>query len=150
MADNDTVLRLKASLDRLLSGTPERTKPDGRISISRINQEAGLSQGAIYYYKDFIVEANKTIEKHKAEQEEQRKQEGSADFQRPPPQLQEALKKEKRLKAQYRAQRDDFKSITDEMIKTNVSLAFRILELEDENQRLTRRKVFELGVANSK
>lgn len=98
MAENDTVLRLKAALERLLSSTPERTKADGRISISRINQEAGLSQGAIYYYKDFVAEANDFIDKHKAKQQEQRKQEGSIDFQRAPQQLQDALKKEKRLK----------------------------------------------------
>lgn len=144
MADNDTILRLKAALDRLLSGTPERTKPDGRINISRINKEAGLSQGAIYYYKEFIAEANDIIEKHKTKKFEQSKQEGLPDVQHAPRQLRDALKKEKQLKIQYRTQRNDFKSMTDEMIRVNVSLAFRVLELEDENRRLNKVRVFDL------
>lgn len=144
MADSDTVLMLRAALDRLLNGKPERTKPDGRINISRINTEAGLSQGAIYYYKEFVEEAKDIIKKHKTKKFEQSKHDALPDFQRAPKNLKDELKKEMQLKIKYRTQRNDFKSITDEMIKINVSLAFRILELEDENRRLTKGRIFDL------
>lgn len=41
-----TIIRLEQALERLLNGVPERTPRDGRVSLSRINQEAGLSSGA--------------------------------------------------------------------------------------------------------
>ena len=41
-----TIIRLERALERLLNGVPERTPHDGRISLSRLNQEAGLSSGA--------------------------------------------------------------------------------------------------------
>tara|TARA_Y100001963_G_scaffold152155_1_gene236397 strand:- start:288 stop:713 length:426 start_codon:yes stop_codon:yes gene_type:complete len=138
MADKVTELRLEAAFNRLLNGVPERTKPDGRISISRINQEAGLSQGAIYYYKDFVAQAKATIAQRKAQPQLHSQQEGSANSSSALHKLQDSLKKEKSLKKQYRNQRDDFKNISDITIKENVCLAFRILELEDENRRKLR------------
>ena len=47
-----TLQLLNEALDRLLSGSPVNTKLDGKISIKRINDEAKLSRGAIYYYND--------------------------------------------------------------------------------------------------
>ena len=56
-----TIIRLEQALERLLNGVPERTPHDGRVSLSRINQEAGLSSGGIYYYDEFVQKAKRAI-----------------------------------------------------------------------------------------
>ena len=62
-----TLERLEQALNRLVNGVPERTPNDGRLSLSRINKEAGLSSGGIYYYKDFVVKARDIIDRQKFE-----------------------------------------------------------------------------------
>lgn len=44
-----TTQRLESALKRLIEGKPERTPNDGKLNLSRINKEAGLSSGGIYY-----------------------------------------------------------------------------------------------------
>ncbi|WP_305842096.1 hypothetical protein [Photobacterium leiognathi] len=58
----ETLIRLEQALQRLVDGNPIKTKPDGRISLKRINDEAGLSSGGIYYYSSFVEMAKKTIQ----------------------------------------------------------------------------------------
>jgi hypothetical protein len=62
-----TLNKLEQALKRLLDGEPIRTVADGKISLSRINDEAGLSVGGIYYkaYDGFVTEAKNRIAKHK-------------------------------------------------------------------------------------
>lgn len=60
-----TLQRLEAALQRLLDGKPERTADDGKLNINRINDEAGLSSGAIYYYKEFMTKARAVISERK-------------------------------------------------------------------------------------
>lgn len=55
----ETLIRLEQALQRLVDGNPIKTKPDGRISLKRINDEAGLSSGGIYYYSSFVETAKK-------------------------------------------------------------------------------------------
>lgn len=145
MRENDTVIRLKMALNRLLQGKPELTKADGRISISRINKEAGLSQGAIYYYKEFVHEAKQTISNHKQNVSVQHHTEAQPNTPDPLGRLRQSVQDESRLKYKYREQRDDFKASMDELVKENVSLAFRALELEDENRQLSKGKVIVLS-----
>ncbi|GHX20455.1 hypothetical protein N5094_07135 [Shewanella putrefaciens] len=129
-----TLSELNSSLERLLSGNPERTKPDGRISIKRINDEAGLSRGAIYYYKDFIETAKKAIEKHKSD-----KVEGadSVTALTPEQKLKQQMDKEKRLKEDYRDQARGLEGLNDALVIQNVSLAFRCMELQHELELVT-------------
>ncbi|MBF4227949.1 hypothetical protein EAY83_23820, partial [Vibrio anguillarum] len=49
-----TLQRLELALNRLIDGKPEKTSNDGKINLKRINDEAGLSSGGIYYYKEFV------------------------------------------------------------------------------------------------
>lgn len=58
-----TIIRLEQALERLLNGVPERTPHDGRVNLSRINQEAGLSSGGIYYYDEFVQKAKELFTK---------------------------------------------------------------------------------------
>ena len=130
-----TLLRLEDALKRLLSGIPERTKPDGKISIMRINEEAGLSRGNIYHYKEFISKAKIEIEIYKNRKKrtdiivdlgDKKNKEDKLRFQRD---------KEKRLKTEYHRQTKNYKQLTDQLVRENVSLAFRCMELSDELDR---------------
>ena len=136
----ETLLRLQEALRRLLAGCPERTKHDGRISISRINAEAGLSSGAIYYYKEFIEEAKEILSNRKNSQADDSPEETLPQIEK----LRLQRDKEKRLKEEYRSQRDQIKSFCDKVVAKNASLEFALFEalekiesLEDEI-RLTR------------
>lgn len=144
--DKDATLqRLKDALERLKRGEPERTKADGKISVKRINDEAGLSRGAIYYYKEFVHKAkaeiaifnednrkSATIDKIEANETAESK-------------LRKERDSEKRLKNDYRTQLNSYKQLTDEVVKENVSLAFRCMELQDEINMLHERKVTRIG-----
>ena len=144
MKANDTPDRLNAALHRLLKGRPIRTKADGRISISRINQEAGLSQGAVYYYKEFVEAAKEAIKRHRRALLIQDECAESVTSNGPTNSLVDTFKTERRLKKKYRDQRDDLKASMDQLVITNVSLAFRVLELEGENRHLIKGKLVEI------
>lgn len=144
--DKDATLqRLVDALERLKMGEPERTKADGKISIKRINDEAGLSRGAIYYYKEFVSEAKVEI----AVFNEDNRKSAAIDKIEASETAESKLRKErdseKRLKNDYREQLNSYKQLTDEVVKENVSLAFRCMELQDEINMLHDRKVTRIG-----
>ncbi|HAS8621967.1 TPA: hypothetical protein I7784_16885 [Vibrio vulnificus] len=59
------VERLQDALDRLLVGNPERVKVTRRITLNKINREAGFANSYIYKFKSFINDvANPAIEKY--------------------------------------------------------------------------------------
>ena len=140
----DTLNRLEQALARLLTGTPERTAPDGKINISRINNEAGLSVSGINYYKDFIIEANKKISRHKKqiqnEQEDETFEEELSEVDKVKGKLSDAL----RLKNKYYQDLGDQKTINNGVVAQNISLAFRVSELEGEIMSITRMTVHRL------
>jgi hypothetical protein len=137
----DTLNRLEQALARLLTGTPERTTPDGKINISRINNEAGLSVSGINYYKDFIKEANKKILGHQKqiqnEQEDETFEEELSEIDKVKGKLSEAL----RLKKKYYQDLSDQKTINNGVIAQNISLAFKVNELEQEMMETSSGKV---------
>lgn len=148
-SDKDATLqRLEDALERLKRSEPERTKSDGKISIKRINDEAGLSRGAIYYYKEFVREAKSEI----AVFNEDNRKSAAIDKIEANETAESKLRKErdseKRLKNDYREQLKSYKQLTDEVVKENVSLAFRCMELQDEINMLHDRKVTRIGDKN--
>ena len=57
--------RLQNSLSRLLKRKPERVKATGRLTLNKINREAGFGQSYIHKFKSFIDEvANPAIERY--------------------------------------------------------------------------------------
>ena len=138
---NNTLNRLEQALSRLLKGTPERTTPDGKINISRINDEAGLSVSGINYYKGFIKEARKKIARHKEklqnEQEDETFEEKSSEIDNVKDKLKNAL----RLKNKYYQDLGNQKTINNGVVAQNVSLAFRVNELEQEIRETSSGKV---------
>lgn len=136
-----TLQRLKDALNRLKEGKPEHTKADGKISILRINNEASLSRGAIYYYKDFVKQAKAEIQIYNASKQKldvlDDLESSGSELER----LRQSRNKEKQLKEKYRGELKNFRVLTDEMVQQNVSLAFRLMEMQDERRQIEEGKI---------
>ncbi len=127
--------RLKAALQRLLDGKPERINKVGKLSLNKINKEAGLGHSYIHKFKAFIEnEANPAIKKYnqcydpQAEKLKLESETDSCEVDR----LKAKLKKQEALKEQYRKEREEYKKINKILEQQNSSLMFRIYELQNE------------------
>ncbi len=136
-----TLQRLIDAFERLKLGRPERTPTDGKISIKRINDEAGLSQGAVYYYKSFLSTAKAEIIILEADRKKRQVIDGLELDQTGEAKLRSDRDREKRLKTKYRSEVSNFKQLSDVMVKENVSLAFHCMELQQELARATAWKI---------
>lgn len=136
-----TLRKLERALQRLLDGVPKRTKNDGKINISRINDEAGLSVSNINYYPEFIKQANGRIRDHFDAIAEKNIKDAVKQEKSEVEILKDKLKHEQKLKRKYREEKNEQKLLNDDVIKQNVSLAFRVMELESELHSLSRHKV---------
>lgn len=127
--------RLRAALQRLLDGKPERLTKVGKLSLNKINNEAGLGHSYIHKFQDFVVnEANPAIESFNSNYDplaEQLKSDLKDDLSEID-KIRAKLKKEISLKEQYRKERDEAKQINKMLEQQNSSLMFRVYELQDE------------------
>lgn len=137
-----TEQRFLDSLQRLLDGKPQRTKADNKISLSRINKEAGCSHGLIYKYPHIIDEIRAKIENHKTTQQ--------CKFIKSTPnvdkesRLKAARDKQEKLKINYRNQRDNFQLLADSAVKRENELLFRCHELQLELSRINNERVISI------
>lgn len=122
-----TIIRLEQALERLLNGVPERTPHDGRVNLSRINQEAGLSSGGIYYYDEFVQKAKRAIHERKLDHAVSTVASGKASADK----MRAQRDKERELKERYKSQRDDIKAFCDKIIAKNAQLEFSLFEALD-------------------
>ncbi|MGQ7263570.1 hypothetical protein [Vreelandella sp. V005] len=127
-----TKQRLEDALQRLIDGNPERTPNDGKLNLSRINKEAGLSSGGIYYYSDFVEKARKEINSLKTKNASLTYKAGKISIDR----LRAQRDKERELKERYRLQRDDIKKFCDQVIARNANLEFSLYEALEEIEAL--------------
>ncbi|TVP14811.1 MULTISPECIES: hypothetical protein [Shewanella] len=125
-----TEQRLRNALRRLLDGQPERTKADGKISLLRINKEAGCSQGLIYKYPEVIADARVAIKHHIAKQKSQVGLESQSAGVAKEARLRAERDKQAELKHRYREQRDNFQALADDTVKRESALLFRCHELQ--------------------
>ncbi|MGP9771710.1 MULTISPECIES: hypothetical protein [Halomonas] len=123
-----TKQRLEDALQRLIDGNPERTPDDGKLNLSRINKEAGLSSGGIYYYGDFVERARREIDKHKTRISASSSTKVKISVDR----LRAQKDKERELKERYRSQRDEIKKFCDLVIAQNAKLEFSLYEALEE------------------
>lgn len=129
-----TIIRLEQALERLLNGVPERTPHDGRVSLSRINQEAGLSSGGIYYYDEFVQKAKRAIYERKLDNAVSTVASGKASVDK----MRAQRDKERELKERYKSQRDNIKAFCDQIIAKNAQLEFSLFEAFDKIDALER------------
>ncbi|PSU01290.1 hypothetical protein [Photobacterium iliopiscarium] len=120
----ETLIRLEQALQRLVDGNPIKTKSDGRISLKRINDEAGLSSGGIYYYSSFVETAKKKIQLRRQQDSTGKTKVNNERFNK----LREQREKEKILKEKYKEQRDQIKMFCDQVVAHNAQLEFTLFE----------------------
>ena len=147
MSNTNTIVteeRLNQALDRLLQGVPENTKPDGKINLKRINDEAKLSSGSIYYYKEFLEKARQVIADRKFSNDK-----GYSPNKGEIAKLRSERDKQKELKVKYRDQRDNIKNFADGVVNENAKLHFALYEsqnrVEQLEKELTKTKVTKIS-----
>ena len=129
---NTTQARLEAALKRLLDGKPERVKKAGKLSLNRINNEAGLGHSYIHKFEDFVERAKPLIKEFNQNYDpvldvsaNDKNNLTAVEV------LKCKLKKERELKEKYRKERDDAIVALKEIEKLNSTLMFRVYELQD-------------------
>ncbi|HAW92972.1 MULTISPECIES: hypothetical protein [unclassified Arsukibacterium] len=135
MASKETTEgRLREALQRLVERRPVRVKLKGRLTLNKINNEAGLGNSYIHKFEDFVKkEALPAIDKYNSNYDPLKAQllEAGSEITEVE-RLKVKLKKEIALKEQYRRERDDLKVINKELETQNSSLMFRVYELQDQ------------------
>ncbi|HBC3554601.1 TPA: hypothetical protein KD088_003665 [Vibrio parahaemolyticus] len=128
--------KLKKALERLQAGKPVRTKAKGRLTLNKINNEAGLGRSYIHKFKDFVENvANPAIEKYNAsldDPEQSEQMASGAEDMSELDKLRAELNRERELKVEYRRERDEAIAINTELETLNKSLMFRVYELQEQ------------------
>ncbi|ELA9427327.1 hypothetical protein QTV33_000984 [Vibrio parahaemolyticus] len=128
--------KLQKALERLLNGKPLRTKAKGRLTLNKINNEAGLGRSYIHKFREFVKDvATPAINAYNRNLTNP----VSADLVSPLTEdlseinkLREELSRQVALKEDYRKERDELLAINDELEKLNKSFMFRVFELQQE------------------
>lgn len=128
-----TEARLEEALKRLLNGAPVRIKQGGKLTLNKVNKEAGLGHSYVHKFPEFVARATPQIDEynkyaHKIETGMELDDSKLDEVSR----LKLQLKKEKRLKEQYRKERDNAIVIQKELETLNSTLMFRVYELQEE------------------
>lgn len=128
--------KLKKALERLQAGKPVRTKAKGRLTLNKINNEAGLGRSYIHKFKQFVENvANPAIEAFNDNLDtidhDERLFSESEDMSELD-KLRAELNRERELKVEYRRERDEANAINTELETLNKSLMFRVYELQEQ------------------
>jgi len=128
-----TEARLEESLQRLLNNSPIRTKLGGRLSLNKINNEAGLGHSYVHKFDAFVTRATPLINEYNKNKESstndlQLNQNDLTDIEK----LKIGFKKEKALKEKYRKERNDAIEKQKNLEGLNSTLMFRLYELQAE------------------
>ncbi len=108
-------------------------KPGGKLSLNKINNEAGLGHSYIHKFTEFVENEatpkiksyNKTLDSK--DSIESPIQGGLTDVEK----LKSELKRERALKERYRKERDDSRVALVEVEQLNSTLMFRVHELQE-------------------
>mgnify|MGYP000055941222 CR=1 FL=1 len=132
---NKAETMLVNALKRLVSGEAIRVKPVGRLTLNRINKEAGLGNSYIHKFKGFVEYVKPVIEKYNLKQE-QAISTGSGIEIAPPSSeldsLKAKLKRTEELKHKYRIERDNAVAAKKLLEQQNSELRFRIYDIQEE------------------
>ncbi len=152
---NTAEQRFLSAIERLKNGKPERVKASGKITLNKINREAGFGHSYIQNskFKTFVSQTVNPLIKEYNEKLD------SPDSVILPTSLDsndtneiEKLKNEKRreqrLKDKYRKERDDLEVKLKELETLNNSLTYRVYELQIELQEALGNSVYEIKGEN--
>lgn len=131
---NLTESKLHEALNRLLRGQPKRVKFKGKLTLNKVNNEAGLGNSYVHKFPDFVEYAKPVIEDYNNNWQ-QSMEEGISVDEVPVSEL-DKLKseklREKSLKEKYKQERDDAVKAKVELEAVNNTLMFRLYELQEE------------------
>jgi len=125
------------ALQRLLDGTPTKVKPKGKLTLNRINNEAGLGNSYIHKFKDFVSYAKPIIEEYNLNREKTMVTGLDIKINAPLSELDNLkakLKRAEELKSKYRIKLDNATEARKQLEQKVSALMFRVYELQDELQ----------------
>nr|WP_254796319.1 hypothetical protein [Moritella viscosa]SHO12205.1 Putative uncharacterized protein [Moritella viscosa] len=125
------------ALQRLLEGKPIKVKPKGKLTLNRINNEAGLGNSYIHKFKDFVSYASPVIKEYNLNREKAMITGLDIEVNAPLSELDNLrakLRRSDELKNKYRIERDNAKVARKQLEQENSALMFRIYELQDDLQ----------------
>lgn len=142
-----TLGRLRNALKRLLDGKPTKVKANAKLTLNRINKEAGLSQSYIHKFPEFIKEAepqiiefnNKFDPNALSPINEDSNSDSVVDS------LRHSLSREKRLKEKYKQERDDLRAVNQSIVARENGLLFQLYELQQTLEKYTDEKIHKLN-----
>lgn len=130
-----TEARLKEALNRLLANKPTRTKVTGKLTLNKINKEAGLGNSYIHKFPDFVAYAKPIIDEHNLTREKVVASELGIDTVTPlvgADKLKDDVARERRLKEKYKAERDAAIAARKLLEADYAKLMFRAFEMQNE------------------
>lgn len=132
------------ALQRLLDGKPLKVKRSGKLTLNRINNEAGFGNSYIHKFPDFVAYAKPVIEEFNLNRD--RAISAGLDIEVNAPlseidTLKRKLKKAEELKARYRAERDNAIEARKILEHKYSELMFRAYSLEEDLQLNTQHRV---------
>lgn len=127
--------RLHQALNRLLKGEATRVKQTGKLTLNKINNEAGLGHSYIHKFESFVEYANPIIKKFNDERGDAAyippmQSENLSEIER----LKLDLKHEKKLKNEYRLDKIDLQKRFDILEEKYESLVFQLFKLQNDNK----------------
>lgn len=135
MSINITESRLHEALKRLLSGQPQQVKVLGKLTLNKINKEAGLGNSYIHKFPAFVEFAKPLINEFNLKREMAIVNGFNIDVVTPLSDLDKLksdIARERKLKDKYRLERDNA-IVARKLLEEKYSmLIFRFFELQDE------------------
>lgn len=127
--------RLKEALARLLNGKPAKVKVEGRLTLNKVNNEAGLGNSYIHKFPDFVVYAKPLIEEYNHNRDKAMLTGLDIEVGAPLSELEKLrceLVRITKLKDKYRIERDNAIEARKKLETENQNLLFRCYELQEE------------------
>ncbi|MEZ9205061.1 hypothetical protein AB4151_22135 [Vibrio splendidus] len=136
-ASNKTEGLLVNALQRLLDGKPLKVKAKGKLTLNRINNEAGLGNSYVHKFKEFVAYAKPVIEKYNLNREKAMATGLDLEVETPLNEidaLKAKFKKVEALKDKYRMERDDAIEARKILEHKYSELMFRAYDMQEELQ----------------
>ncbi|ADN77902.1 conserved hypothetical protein [Ferrimonas balearica DSM 9799] len=126
--------RLQAAFERLVSGKPLKVKASGRLTLNKINNEAGFAKGYVHKFPEFMERIKPLIEDYNYKREQALASGLDIEIDAPLSEmdvLRAKLKKAERLKEKYRTERDNAVEARKQLEMNYSELSFRYYELQE-------------------
>lgn len=130
-----TEARLHEALKRLLANQPVRVKVSGKLTLNKINKEAGLGNSYIHKFPAFVEYAKPLINEYNLTRDKAITNGLSIEVIAPlseTEKLKSELAREKRLKEKYRLERDNAITARKLLDEKYSKLMFRAFELQND------------------